>query len=129
VLRVWSVQTAQLQALLRGFPPTSSAQCQSSAAALVTHRRQFACNLCGKMLSSQHNLRLHEATIHRGLFQFHCPICNKGLRQERDLRGHLANRHDWKKEFRCSICGHEFGYKRNLKHHIMSHHGRSSLNE
>lgn len=85
--------------------------------------KMFHCLACGKALSSLHNLKLHEATVHRGLFQYRCPLCGKGLRQERDLRGHLANRHNMKKDFRCSICGNEFGYKRNLKQHMVSYHG------
>lgn len=51
-----------------------------------------------------------------------CQLCGKRMPRERDLKAHLASKHFMAKDFCCKLCGAEYGYKYNLQQHMKIKH-------
>jgi predicted amidophosphoribosyltransferase len=82
---------------------------------------EFACDICGKQVSSKHSLMTHKK-LHSGQYNYTCPVCFKGFTSISMLRGHMSW-HTGVKEFKCPVCSKEFRYKHEVKGHLRSKHG------
>ena len=85
--------------------------------------RKFECNICHKLLASNHNLRKH-MKLHTGekRGKFECNICHKLLTTKWGLRDHMLI-HTGEKPFKCPHCNYRCRTKGKLTVHIRIHTG------
>lgn len=53
--------------------------------------RPFKCMQCDKSYKRRMDLREHQATVHKELFEINCEICNKPMRSKKLLRSHMRS--------------------------------------
>lgn len=112
--------------------------------------RNFTCEDCGAVYSTQGNLTRHQGSahhsgearrvkcdicpklfkdgyqmrqhrkIHSGLKPFECPECPKRFSSEEKLIEHFRSHYNVK-EFACPNCLKGFKYKRSFRRHVKSH--------
>ena len=82
--------------------------------------RMFKCAECGKELSSERNLILHEKT-HLGE-TFNCTQCDKRYSLRQNLQAHVSAVHEGKM-LKCTLCASEFETKKGLEYHLKWHKG------
>ena len=80
------------------------------------------CDQCGKVFSSNVNLKNHILTIHEKHFPFKCPHpgCNKKYSIETRLKIHMKI-HMENKPFKCSTCEKPFAMRGDLNTHMKFH--------
>ena len=64
-----------------------------------------ACSACGKVFSMLCNLRMHQKTVHLGMYKYYCEVCGKGVRRKDELHSHMTTKH-----LKCPnlFCGMQF---------------------
>lgn len=80
------------------------------------------CNICGKLSSSQYNLKLHKRIMHESTKQFECTECHKLFNQKPTLERHLLTHVTGNKDFVCQECGKAYVLEIQLKSHIKTVH-------
>ena len=84
------------------------------------------CPHCGKLLSSDSNLRIH-INGHLGIYKYVCRICGKGYLQNLHLKGHMAAAHNIEAmKSSCPVCNKSFTRLDNMKKHMREIHHVSS---
>ena len=79
----------------------------------------FKCDICDKMLSSKHFLKIHHR-IHTGEKPFKCSICKNDFRTRINLRKHMWG-HTGETPYKCQICSEAFRYSTTLTSHMKKH--------
>ena len=83
---------------------------------------KFVCNICGKITTSEKNLRSHHDKVHEHHeISYFCNVCGKGFEREDILRGHMKT-HEEKTP--CPHCGK---LVRGLETHIQRTHTKDGL--
>ncbi|TRY89293.1 hypothetical protein DNTS_003462 [Danionella cerebrum] len=86
-------------------------------------KRQFVCDICGKVLPRLYSLRIHMLN-HTGVRPHSCIFCEKAFATKQSLKMHMAL-HDSLKKFHCTVCEKAFVTKRSLEEHMSVHTGES----
>ncbi|XP_059609059.1 zinc finger protein 227-like [Phlebotomus argentipes] len=83
------------------------------------------CEVCGKIVSSKGNLKIHMRTHTKGL-PFKCNIdgCYREYRWPTSLEFHLSSVHDKSRgrSIKCTLCDKSFVYKNDLRTHMRAVH-------
>ena len=77
--------------------------------------QMFVCDVCGKLLSSQWQLKFHKR-VHSGVKPHMCSVCGRAFRQPQHLTRHV-NTHTKFKPYFCSLCGKAYSQRVDLCHH------------
>ncbi len=75
----------------------------------------YTCTICGKRLTSTHNLQCHVNTIHKGIYPYKCTVCGRGFSNTGNLTSHM--RHHTGERFTCGFCRKKFIFKQSLQNH------------
>ncbi|XP_061682349.1 zinc finger and BTB domain-containing protein 11 [Syngnathoides biaculeatus] len=86
-------------------------------------KREFVCDICGKMLPKLYSLRIH-MLHHTGVRPHACKVCGKTFAHKHGLKMHRAL-HDVTKQFHCQYCHKSFVSKRSMEEHTSLHTGES----
>ena len=76
------------------------------------------CERCGKIFTSQRNLRKHIESVHEGKRNFSCGHCDKKYAQSKDLSSHISRIHQNQQHNKCPHCDINFASKHILQKHI-----------
>ena len=123
----------------RGEKPFSCQSCDKafvSRGKLLQHMRnhnnketpKFLCDICGKSLSSKHNLREHRESVHDvrppGVEPktYSCGTCGRHFKSRRVAEVHQRV-HTGEKPYACPHCPATFGHSKTLKDHVVRHTG------
>merc|ERR1712020_746861 len=75
------------------------------------------CNICGKSISSEYNLKVHLKNFHEnGDEKVDCKICGE-LFRPKSLQLHIETVHEKKKDHLCKLCGKTFS-RNGLRNHM-----------
>ena len=86
----------------------------------------FACDECGKVLSSKWGLTCHKR-IHLDIKPYGCSLCEYKSTQKSHLIQHYRL-HTGERPYKCPLCDNAFRGSASLNHHIkVIHTGRNSL--
>ena len=78
--------------------------------------QSYKCDLCGKILSSNKNLKKH-LKLHTSSRDYVCKLCDKSYKRSDHLRRHMITHEPNPNYYECEYC-----YKRfNLHYHLTSH--------
>ncbi|XP_037530282.1 zinc finger and BTB domain-containing protein 11 [Nematolebias whitei] len=91
--------------------------------ALSQVKREFVCDICGKVLPKLYSLRIHMLS-HTGVRPHSCKVCGKTFTHKHSLKMHRAL-HDITKQFQCKFCKKSFVSKRSMEEHTSLHTGES----
>ena len=84
----------------------------------------FTCDVCGKQCTARGHLKQHMKS-HSNDRQFSCDICGKSWWSEGHLTSHLRT-HAKDSGFSCETCGKKYTQKHSLKKHLLSHTKKKS---
>lgn len=84
-------------------------------------KEKFPCEVCGVVLSSSYNLRIHLETKCSTIKNFDCGVCSSKFLTQHSLKTHVNSLHFGEKKFLCSFCTSKFLSKGQLKVHERSH--------
>ncbi|GJQ68111.1 hypothetical protein Trydic_g10706 [Trypoxylus dichotomus] len=89
---------------------------------LETHRPKgkYACDICGRIFKTQCNLHRHKE-YHEGI-QFPCNVCGRVYPTNSTLRAHSITHSDLRPH-KCPLCDKTFKRNQDLKFHINQHTG------
>ncbi|KAK7085156.1 hypothetical protein SK128_002838 [Halocaridina rubra] len=87
----------------------------------ITGPNPCQCAMCGKVLSSRTNLRIH-MRIHKGERPYECPVCHKSFSRKANMEMHMVY-HTGERRFTCEVCGQSFFAINALKRHAKLHTG------
>lgn len=85
-------------------------------------KREFVCDICGKVLPKLYSLRIHMLS-HTGVRPHSCKVCGKTFTHKHSLKMHRAL-HDVTKQFQCKFCKKSFVSKRSMEEHTSLHTGQ-----
>jgi uncharacterized Zn-finger protein len=88
--------------------------------------QEHRCDQCGKVLSTNANLKQHIQTVHSDEQQFVCSFdnCGKVFNQSGNLNTHIKSIHEGVR-YPCSVCGKSLTSRSHLKKHISSIHDKT----
>ncbi|XP_075260730.1 uncharacterized protein LOC142352198 [Convolutriloba macropyga] len=120
--RALSVQSS----ICLGKPENNESE-ESKCSCFVTHKFQCSIELCRKVFTTQHNLRMHSQQCHAAeVIKYYCKFCENLFNSERSLFEHIQV-HINPKSFICNLCGEYFNQQTGLTRHIATvHQGRRS---
>lgn len=79
----------------------------------------YECELCGRVLRSKFNLKIHMNHLHENCEKYeYCSLCPSKFKRKADLEMHKKIHCD--KKFQCSNCKKKFHKKYNLQFHAMT---------
>ena len=97
-------------------PPANSKKQKSKPTAKKLSAKN--CERCGKIFTSQRNLRKHIESVHEGKRNFSCGHCDKKYAQSKDLSSHISRIHQNQQHNKCPHCDINFASKHILQKHI-----------
>ena len=83
-------------------------------------KQPVACDICGKMISSRKNLRVHKTVRHFKNGSFSCDICGRKFALNRDLQRHMPL-HTNERNYVCKFCGLQCKQPGHLTKHLRTH--------
>ena len=98
----------------------SVTQRASNSKGQLKAKRQFPCNVCDLICSSNANRIIH-MRIHMGEKIFKRSLCTKSFTQKSNLSTHINSKHTNKTRIECNVCQKRFSRKCDLKAHEQSH--------
>ena len=88
--------------------------------------RMVNCDICGKGLKDQVQLKSHIKIVHNdSVIKHTCEICQKEFKTRPNLNRHIQIHDKQKHTFPCTICNAKLTLKCNLKDHMKIHTIRS----
>ncbi|KAJ4425934.1 hypothetical protein ANN_27560 [Periplaneta americana] len=108
----------ELQLYEQFFKSNNSVEAQSHSR---TDEGSFKCNICGKLLPTLQNHRMHLRNNHTER-RFQCDICGKNYLRLKHLKLHIRM-HTGEKPFKCSVCGKCYIQSSALSVHSRTHSG------
>ena len=93
------------------------------AAKISSHKQQFTCTVCYKILKTKSNLKEHILALHiqantnKDASTFDCNPCSKTFKTKKRLKNHNFAIHT-DSTFSCTYCQHKFNNQSNLQSHI-----------
>jgi hypothetical protein len=85
---------------------------------------KFTCNICGKKLTTKHNLSMHVTVQHGDIKpEFLCDHCSRRFSNKYRLASHMREHHMQHRStsFTCQKCHKTFRTKARLENHITGH--------
>jgi len=86
-----------------------------------TGKKPYPCKICGKMFATNSGRKQH-SVVHTGEKPFRCNYCDNSYSCRRSLINHERT-HTGEKPFQCNYCDEKFSTKPNLKGHERTHTG------
>ncbi|XP_066927644.1 uncharacterized protein [Clytia hemisphaerica] len=83
-------------------------------------KQPVECDICGKMISSRKNLRVHKTVRHFKNGSFACEICGRKFALNRDLQRHMPL-HTNERKYTCKYCGLQCKQPGHLTKHMRTH--------
>ena len=78
----------------------------------------FICSVCDTSFSAKSSLKLHEASIHKGV-RFSCQVCGEQFKQKGNLTRHFNSFHNPEQtEYKWNQCDKEFNSQSARLRHI-----------
>ncbi|XP_017467864.1 PREDICTED: zinc finger protein 677-like, partial [Rhagoletis zephyria] len=81
----------------------------------------FECSVCGNLLPSQTQYKIHLAS-HDGSLPYKCIVCGHGFQESANLTVHLR-RHAQDYKYTCEVCNRPIATTTELKAHMLIHTG------
>ena len=106
----------ELQGVLEKKPPGRRASSKKDP----KDKQPVACDICGKMISSRKNLRVHKTVRHFKNGSFSCDICGRKFALNRDLQRHMPL-HTNERNYVCKFCGLQCKQPGHLTKHLRTH--------
>lgn len=88
---------------------------------IISKKRKFQCEICGKSLSCQNSLREHRIVIHLKNGSFKCDTCDKAFPSAPALKKHIVC-HTTEKKYTCDTCGSAHKRHSELINHVADMH-------
>ena len=105
----------EFQAVLEKKPPGRKASKKDPK-----EKQPVECDICGKMISSRKNLRVHKTVRHFKNGSFSCDICGRKFALNRDLQRHMPL-HTNERNYVCKFCGLQCKQPGHLTKHLRTH--------
>ena len=93
---------------------------KSHLKSLTKKRKTFACSICKKLFSENHELQRHRGIHTR---PYLCSVCGKSFATTRSLKEHCGVH---SRPYFCSVCEKSFSLSRSLKEHMKVYHSKEN---